>query len=76
MGSEEDLLSLTDGETGTNWLLDSAASSTLFFNSSDTCSVYPGTSNKRKNWLELLIELQQVREEHRGREKAALGSYK
>lgn len=76
MGSGEHLFSPTDGETGTNQLLDSAAPSTWFFNISDPCSVYPGTSNKRRNWLELFIELQQVREEYRGREKIALGSYK
>lgn len=72
----EHLLSLTDDETGINRLLDSAASSTLFFNISDPCSLSPGTSNKRRNWLELFIALQQVREEYRGREKLAVGSFK
>lgn len=48
----EHLLNRTDGGTGSNGLLHSVTSNTLFFSCPDPCSLCPGTSNKRKNWLE------------------------
>lgn len=55
------LLSRTDGGTGSKGLLHSATSNTSIFSRPDPCSLYPGTSNKRR--IELFFKPQQVREE-------------
>lgn len=66
----EQLLSLTNGKTGFDWLLDSATSNILGFFCPDLCNFYPGTSNKRRYFLDLVFKLEQVRKEYRGRENS------